>query len=204
MKLNQGMNITKYGIAHLTAKPYLEALTSETLVSAFKKTRISSFNKCAITDSKLASSIIFTDQTETPEMTNEPNKNDEHRTPNTDDTPQPLEKTNFFVKRTITKAIKPKPKRFVPPFKMTGNILHERNVEQLTAQTNKNQPSSVTNKQPAPTNEPCQGPSGMCNPNIGIHSADDAKTDDYDSDADTETCCMCDRFEPANLDKFTL
>jgi len=106
------------------------------------------------------------------------------------------------VKRTITKAIKPKPKRFVPPFKVTGNLLHERNVEQLTAQTNKNQPSSVTNKQPAPTNDPCQGPSGLCNPIIGIHSAEDATTDDDDSDADTETCCMCDRFEPANLDKF--
>ncbi|KAL4237348.1 hypothetical protein ACF0H5_002066 [Mactra antiquata] len=66
-------------------------------------------------------------------MTNEPNRNDEHQTPNTDDTLQPLEKTDFFVKRTVTKAFKPKPKRFVLPFKVTGNLLHERNVEQLTA-----------------------------------------------------------------------
>jgi len=130
---------------------YLKALTPDNLVTAFKKTGISPFNKSAITDSKLTPLIIFTDQTETEttQMTNEPNKNDENQTPNADDTPQPLEETYFFVKRTITKAIKPKPKRFVPPFKVTGNLLHERYVEQLTAQTNKNQPTSVTSSKSA-------------------------------------------------------
>jgi len=130
---------------------YLKALTPENLVLAFKKTGISPFNKSAITDSKLAPLIIFTDQTETEttQMTNEPNKNDDNQTPNADDTTQPLEETYFFVKRTKTKAIKPKPKRFVSPFKETGSLLHEKYVEQLTAHTNKNQPTSVTSSNAA-------------------------------------------------------
>ncbi|KAH3721557.1 hypothetical protein DPMN_064487 [Dreissena polymorpha] len=54
------------------------------------------------------------------------------------DAPHELESPaiDFFTKKTITKALKPKPKRFVPPFKITGNLMHEKNVQQLTAAAN--------------------------------------------------------------------
>ena len=52
---------------------------------------------------------------------------DETSVSNQTDT-QPAEKTisesvNFFSKRTITKNVKPKPRKVVPPFKVCGNLL---------------------------------------------------------------------------------
>ncbi|XP_053403159.1 uncharacterized protein LOC128558274 [Mercenaria mercenaria] len=61
MKLNPGINITKYSIAELTSKPYLKALTPENLISAFRRTGIFPFNNFVISDSQVAPSTIYTD-----------------------------------------------------------------------------------------------------------------------------------------------
>ena len=62
---------------------------------------------------------------------------DETSDSNQNDT-QPVENTtiaesvDFLSKRTITKAVKPKPKKCVPPFKVCGNLLQEKNTKILT------------------------------------------------------------------------
>ncbi|KAH3696958.1 hypothetical protein DPMN_084440 [Dreissena polymorpha] len=44
---------------------------------------------------------------------------------------------DFFTNKTITKALKPKPKRSVPPFKITSNLMHETMSSNLQAQQTK-------------------------------------------------------------------
>ncbi|KAH3860439.1 hypothetical protein DPMN_023338 [Dreissena polymorpha] len=45
---------------------------------------------------------------------------------------------DFFSTKTINKAVKPKPKSFVPPIKVACNLMYEKNVQQLTAAANIN------------------------------------------------------------------
>jgi hypothetical protein len=65
MKLNPGMNITKYEIAELTSKPYMRALTPENLTSAFRRTGIFPFCSQVITDNQLAPSTIYSSSDDT-------------------------------------------------------------------------------------------------------------------------------------------
>ncbi|KAH3826365.1 hypothetical protein DPMN_128267 [Dreissena polymorpha] len=140
MKLNHGLHITKYNIAQLTAKPSLKALSSENLISAFKKTGISPYNKLAINGSQIAPSTIF----DKPDITMESTTASEG-TPNlmqnAGDAKQASEypAVDFFSKKTITQAGKPKPKRFVPPFKGTGNMNDEKMFSSLQLQPTKQQ-----------------------------------------------------------------
>ncbi|XP_052268555.1 uncharacterized protein LOC127869937 [Dreissena polymorpha] len=191
MKLNPGLNITKYNIAQLTAKPYLKALSPENLISAFKKTGISPYNKLAISDSQIAPSTIF-DQ---PDITMESTTASEG-TPNlmqnAGDAKQASEypAVDFFSKKTITQAVKPKPKRFVPPFKVTGNMMDEKNVQQLTAAANKSAVArDLEVKEKDTQKAPIPSTSGLSKQQVPILSPEDANSDE-DIETDSESCCV--------------
>jgi len=187
MKLNPGLNITKYNIAELTSKPYLKALSPENLTSAFKKTGISPFNKSAIDDSKIAPSTIFRE----PDVASESTIQNAETTPTTTpiqiqnavDAPHESESpaVDFFTKKTITKALKPKPKRFVPPFKITGSLMQEKNVQQLTVAANKNVvPLTTEDKEKDTPKGPTPSTSGLSKQHVPMFSPEDATLDTFE------------------------
>ena len=57
-KIN-GVSITKYEVAQLTAKPYLKAPSPENIISAFRKSGVYPFNAGAITTFQVAPSTIY-------------------------------------------------------------------------------------------------------------------------------------------------
>ena len=59
LQKNPGINITKYEIAQLTRRPYLKALSSENLISAFRATDIHPFDKTVLTSAQMALSVIY-------------------------------------------------------------------------------------------------------------------------------------------------
>ena len=59
LQKNPGINITKYEIAELTRRPYLKALSSENLISAFRATGIHPFDKTVLTTAQMAPSVIY-------------------------------------------------------------------------------------------------------------------------------------------------
>jgi hypothetical protein len=59
LQKNPGINITKYEIAELTRRPYLRALSSENLMSAFRATGIYPFDKTVLTTAQMAPSVIY-------------------------------------------------------------------------------------------------------------------------------------------------
>jgi hypothetical protein len=59
LQKNPGINITKYEIAELTRRPYLRALSSENLISAFTATDIHPFDKTVLTSAQMAPSVIY-------------------------------------------------------------------------------------------------------------------------------------------------
>jgi hypothetical protein len=61
LQKNPGINITKYEIAELTRRPYLRALSSENLMSAFRATGIYPFDKTVLTTAQMAPSVIYID-----------------------------------------------------------------------------------------------------------------------------------------------
>ena len=64
MKHNPGITITKYQVAELTARPYMKALTPESLTSAFRKSGIHPFNIFVISDFQIAPVIIYPEEQE--------------------------------------------------------------------------------------------------------------------------------------------
>ena len=69
LQKNPGINITKYQIAELTAKPYIGALSTENLQSAFRKTGVYPFDKHVISSSQVAPSVIYKSSTNEAEPT---------------------------------------------------------------------------------------------------------------------------------------
>lgn len=59
MRQHPGISITKHDIAKLTATPYTRALSTENLVSAFRKTGVFPLNKHAITAEQVAPATIY-------------------------------------------------------------------------------------------------------------------------------------------------
>jgi hypothetical protein len=59
LQKNPGINITKYEIAELTRRPYLRALSSENLMSAFRATGIYPFDKTVLTTAQMAPFVIY-------------------------------------------------------------------------------------------------------------------------------------------------
>ncbi|KAH3750690.1 hypothetical protein DPMN_185220 [Dreissena polymorpha] len=107
---------------------------------------------------------------------------------------------HFFSKKKITKAVKPKPKILGPPFKVTGNMVDENNVQQLTAAANK---SALARDLEDNEKDTPNGPqaSGLSKQRLSILSPEDANSDE-DIATDSESCCVRKRFEPADIDKF--
>lgn len=188
MKLNPGINITKYDVAELTSKPYLKALCPENLVSAFRRTGIVPFCNSAISDAQVAPSVIFTECNTESECAA---SKDTHQVGSPED--------SFFSKRTITKAVKPQKKKFVPPFKVSGNLMHEKNIELLSAQLKSSQQSSNKAENPMKKNENVPSTSGMAKGGAPIE-LEPEDTDD-DEIPDKDLCCVCHRWEPADLDQ---
>ena len=58
-KINPGISITKYAIAKLTAKPYVNLFSPKVLSSAFKKAGIYPFSSAVITQGQVAPSLIY-------------------------------------------------------------------------------------------------------------------------------------------------
>ena len=111
---------------------------------------------------------------------------------------------DFFSKRTITKAVKPKPKKFVPPFKVCGNLLEEKNTKILT---NVDKSKSVEQDKQVVLNQPEARPStsglGRKGGPIPLDVAEDARSEsdegNYDDD---EKCCVSYKLQPADLEKY--
>ena len=59
LQKNPGINIAKYEIDELTRRPYLKALSSENLLSAFRATAIHPFDKPVLKTAQMATSIIY-------------------------------------------------------------------------------------------------------------------------------------------------
>ena len=56
LQKNPGINITNY---ETTRRPYLRALSSENLISAFRATGIHPFDKTVLTTAQMAPSVIY-------------------------------------------------------------------------------------------------------------------------------------------------
>ena len=67
MRLNPGINITKYDVSELTSKPYLKTLTPENGISAFRRTGIYPFCNTVISDAQVAPSTVYESLDETDE-----------------------------------------------------------------------------------------------------------------------------------------
>ena len=63
MKHYPGLSITKYEVAKLTAKPYVRAVSTENLTSAFRKTGIFLYNSKAISETQVAPAAIYCTET---------------------------------------------------------------------------------------------------------------------------------------------
>ena len=144
--------MSKYQIAELTAKPYLKALSAENLISAFRRTGIHPFNNKAIQDSEVAPSVIYIQEQSLKENSDNeraqskvsianPDQDslsqcklsiqDENTVDNQENTTHQNTVSEFFQKRTITRAVQPKPrKKFVPHF-ISGSLMKMANVEVL-------------------------------------------------------------------------
>ena len=136
MKHNPGLSITKYEVTKLTVKPYVRAVSTENLTSAFRKTGIFPYNSKAITENQVAPATIYcTDTVETKEVII--NDSQLNESPGNTDTqgninnqadqlmhdeqqsgvpvipvPDSQSKTvDFFQGRTITSVVKPKQKK---------------------------------------------------------------------------------------------
>ena len=199
MKLNPGINITKYDVSQLTSKPYLKALTPENLISAFRRTGIYPFSNTVISDAQVAPAIIYECHDEIDE-TSVSNQTDTQPAENT----TIAESVDFFSKRTITKAVKPKPKKFVPPFKVCGNLLQEKNTEILT---NMDKSKSVKQDKQVVSNQPEARPStsglgrkgGPIPLDVSEDTGSESDEGNYDDD---EKCCVCNKWQPADLEKY--
>ena len=200
MKSNPGINITKYEVAALTCKPYLKALTPENLISAFRRTGIFPFNNSVISDVQVAPAKIYTDSPEVADSSSSNNIQTQNIPDTTNISKQSItsaDKTDFFSKRTITKAVKPKMRKFVPPFKVTGNLLQEKNIDIL-----KNLPSKDKPDKQSVSGEPKPSTSGLYNKGGPINlNTEDTDADTEEEIADDEKCCMCNKYEPADIDK---
>ena len=152
MRRNPGASVSKYQIAELTAKPYLKSLSAENLISTFHRTGIYPFNNKVIPESEVAPSVIYIPE----QSLNENSENeraqsqvsianpdqdslsqlklslqDETKTTTQENTIHQNTASEFFQKRTITRAIQPKPrKKFVPPF-ISGILMKMANAEVL-------------------------------------------------------------------------
>jgi hypothetical protein len=200
LKLNPGINITKYDIAQLTSKPYLKALTPENLISAFRRTGIFPFNKTNIADSQVAPSIIYKESEDNV-------KESEDETTSTNIVTTSVESQNkspattFFSVRTIKKAVKPKQRKFVPPFKVSGNLLLDKNIEILTNASVKQNTSTTKHKNQLSTSEPKPSTSGLVKSGGPINLEAEDADETEDETTDDERCCVCNRWEPADLHK---
>ena len=246
MRRNPGASVSKYQIAESTAKPYLKALSAENLISAFRRTGIHPFNNKAIPESEVAPSIIYIqDQSLNENSENEIAKSqvsianadhdslsqlklslqDETTTTTQENTIHQNTASEFFQKRTITRAIQPKPrKKIVPPF-ISGSLMKKANVEVLknsqkvqqvkmkddkvckTSITKVKQQSSYTfqvkqkpissevNKNPQPS---ASGTNKYGKP-IDLVSEEGTESDIDSEIDDEEKCCVCNKWEPDEL-----
>ena len=153
-------------------------------------------------------------QNETTEITEEP------VTLNLDNcTPEPSQST-FFESRTIRQAIVKKPKRkFVPPY-IAGNLIKSTNMNVLQAKgkaptkkpkldpppkkvTAKTGKSTKGTKQVKTRCDPCPSTSGLGKKGGPLPLSEDTTDNDSDVDYtdDEETCCVCDKWQPKDLEK---
>lgn len=138
MKQNPGLNINRYNVAELTAKPYIGALRSENLISAFRKSGVHPFNRNVISASQVAPAVIYKETDSTAHCL--PSDSQETIPYGNSDSEAPEEAVStigkpdaqqFFEKRAITAVVpKPKERKFVPPF-IVGSLLKKSNITTL-------------------------------------------------------------------------
>ena len=131
---------------------------------------------------------------------------DETSVSNQTDT-QPAENTtiaesvDFFSKRTITKALKPKPNKFVPPFKVCGTLLQEKKTEILTNMDKSKSVKQVVSNQPEA--RPSTSGLGRKGGPIPLDVSEDTGSEsDEGNYYDDEKCCVCNKWQPADLEKY--
>ena len=151
MRSNPGLQVTKYDVAKLTAKPYLKAMSPENLQAAFRKAGVHPFSNKVVADSKLAPSTIYT----SPDNKNKENKvvpqnpsdsnGKEHedklsRTlgtrqidpPTTTENQESSQPSAFFESRKITRVVNRPKKRFTPPT-LDGTLSKKKNIAIMQA-----------------------------------------------------------------------
>jgi hypothetical protein len=109
------MRISKYQVAALTYKSYINAMSPENLISSFRKTGIFPFNNKVITNDQTAPSIIYTDAQEDANVTHT------EEVENNQDKEQQAGEINFFETRTITFVVKKLKRKFIPPY-LAGDL----------------------------------------------------------------------------------
>ena len=220
---NPGVNVNKYQIAELTKKPYMRALSPENLISAFRKTGIYPLNCSAISESEIApssiyhqdsgdsvtmpTSIVDTQQPEPVLFTAVPLAHT-HCTTNPTTSNVNTTPSDFFASRNILSTINRKKRKFVPPF-ITGNLMKQENQSvMLSSQTNKE--TSLQQKKSRPSTDlsnskqivDLQRPttSGVSKKGGPINLVEDEEEDsDYTDNSDDEVCCVCGEWEPKEL-----
>ena len=227
MQKNPGRNITKYDIASLTATPYLTALCPANLISALKKTGVFPVDPKAISGEQMAPSIIYADpQDQTREQTadssqskmaadSQPQSVDDGVTPSSHGdtslthhkhaTVEPNIQTNtvsdtstqpdFFNSRKIVTTVKTdkKKRKFVPPF-LAGSLSKKSNQDVLkaNAESKKRKLDSEVAKPSTSGNI-----ATSTKKSVKVHMIEDSS--EGDSEREDEVCCVCQRWQPAEL-----
>ena len=137
MHENPGMSVTKYEVASLTSRPYTKALCPSNIISAFRKSGVYPLNRSNIDSVQTAPAAIYA-TSESPEQLQVPSIADAAETVDQD---LPTEQAhmsapettacNFFDKRTIKTVVQKKKRKFTPPFKFTGDLTKQSNIDEL-------------------------------------------------------------------------
>lgn len=125
---------------------------------------------------------------------------------------------NFFSDRQITKVVQRPKKKFVPPYSVTGDLLKKSNIDSLTNQamkkeqpkvqqpkvkkpTSKGQSQKVNKVSTLKLNPNTEKPStsGQNKKGNPIELTSDISSESEISGSEDDNCCVCNRFQPAEL-----
>ena len=203
MHANPGVFITRYEVAKLTAGPYTRAFSPENIISAFRKAGICPFNNEIINESQTAPSSIYNSKQDNDQ---EPENN--CTTTATESLPleQNQETISFLDSKKIYSAIQKPKRKFIPPFKVQGNLMSDANIQTLQEQHDKQaQAMKKTNKAGTKienknklkhTSSPKPSTSSNSKNEGAPINLDSSSSDEED---DSEPCCVCNKTFPPQL-----
>jgi len=191
MKANPGKVVTKYEVGGIACSAYLKALSPWNIVSAFRKAGVYPLNKNAVPSEKLMPCESFRDSTPLQKI-----KAVRAGKQAVDDYLQSKSEaptTNTSCKCQKKMTTNPKSK---PGGKMITSDAYIQEVETYDAQ--KKRTDAVPPQNRLVITSPRPSTSGLQVTHVQLFRDADSESES-DTD-DTETCCVCNKFSPANLD----